>query len=117
MWLSTTEITYNTPLNLSVNLENSAVAQAQNRSAFISNPNKGNAKEWSNHCTGESISHASKVMHRILQVRFQQCVNQEIPDVQVGFLKGRGIRNQNYQHLLDHRKNKRISEKHLLLFH
>ena len=98
-------------LNLSANLENSAVAQDQKRSLFIPNPNKGNAKECSNYCTVEFISHASKVMHKILQVRLQQCVNQELPDIQVGFKKGRGMRNQNYQHLLDHRKNKGISKK------
>ena len=102
---------YNMTLNLSANLENSAVAQDQKRSLFIPNPNKGNAKECSNYCTVEFISHASKVMHKILQVRLQQCVNQELPDIQVGFKKGRGMRNQNYQHLLDHRKNKGISKK------
>ena len=87
MWLSTTEIMYNTTLNLSANLENSAVAQDQKRSLFIPNPNKGNAKECSNYCTVELISHASKVMHKILQVRLQQCVNQELPDIQAGFRK------------------------------
>ena len=102
-------------LNLSANLENSAVAQDQKRSLFIPNPNKGNAKECSNYCTVEFISHASKVMHKILQVRLQQCVNQELPDIQVGFKKGRGMRNQNYQHLLDHRKNKGISKKTIYL--
>ena len=89
---STTEITYNMTLNLSVNLENSAVAQDQKRSVFIPNPNKGNVKECSNYCTVEFISHASKIMHKILQVRLQQCVKQELPDVQVGFKNGRGTR-------------------------
>ena len=92
MWLSTTEITYNMTLNLSANLENSAVAQDQKRSVFTPNPNKGNVKECSNYCTVEFISHASKVMHKILQVRLQQCVKQELPDVQVEFRKGRGTR-------------------------
>ena len=55
---------------------------------------KGNAKECSNYCTVELISHASKVMLKILQTRLQQYMNQEIPDVQAGFRKGRGIRDQ-----------------------
>ena len=64
------------------------------------------------------ISWASKVMRKILQDRFQQYVNRELPDVQAGFGKGRE-RNQrsNYQHLLDHRIIKRIPEKYLLLLH
>jgi len=60
------------------------------RSVFIPIPKKGNAKECSNCCTAVLISHASKVMLRILQARLQQYVNQELPDVQVGFRKGRG---------------------------
>ena len=55
---------------------------------------KGNAKECSNYCTVALISHASKVMLKILQTRLQQYMNQEIPDVQAGFRKGRGIRDQ-----------------------
>ena len=57
-------------------------------------PMKGNAKECSNYCTIALISHGSKVTLKILQVRLQQYVNQEIPDVQVGFRKGRGTRDQ-----------------------
>ena len=57
-------------------------------------PEKGNAKECSNYCTIALISHASKVMLKILQARHQQYVNHELPDVQVGFRKGRGIRYQ-----------------------
>ena len=57
-------------------------------------PKKGNAKECSNYHTIVLISHASKVMFRILQNRLQQCVNHELPDVQAGFRKGRGTRNQ-----------------------
>ena len=64
------------------------------RSIFIPIPKKGNAKECSNYCTIALISHASKVMLKILQARLQQYVNREIPDVQAGFRKGRGTRNQ-----------------------
>ena len=64
------------------------------RSVFISIPKKGNAKECSNYYTMVLISHASKVMVKILQARLQQYMNQELPDVQAGFRKGRGTRNQ-----------------------
>ena len=74
-------------------LENSAVATGK-RSVFIPIPKKGNAKECSNYCTVALISHSSKVMLKILQARLQQYVNHEIPDVQVGFRKGRGTRDQ-----------------------
>ena len=57
-------------------------------------PKKGNAKECSNYHTVALISHTSKVMFKILQASFQQYVNQELPDVQAGFRKGRGIRDQ-----------------------
>ena len=63
-------------------------------SVFIPIPNKGNAKECSNYRTIGLISYASKVMLKILQVRLQQYVNCELPDVQVGFRKGRGTRDQ-----------------------
>ena len=62
------------------------------RSVFIPIPEKGNAKECSNYCTITLISHASKVMLKILQARLQQYVNQELPDVQAGFRKGIGTR-------------------------
>ena len=55
---------------------------------------KGNAKECSNYCTITLISHASKVILKILQARFQQYVNEELPDIQAGFRKGRGTRDQ-----------------------
>ena len=55
---------------------------------------KGNAKECSDYCTIALISHASKVMVKILQARLQQYVNRELPDVQAGFRKGRGTRDQ-----------------------
>ena len=64
------------------------------RSVFISIPNKGNVKECSNYHTVVLISHASKVMLKILQARLQQYVNREIPDVQAGFRKGGGTREQ-----------------------
>ena len=64
------------------------------RSVFIPIPKKGNAKECSNYHTVTLISQASKVMLKILQARFQQYVNHELPDVQVGFIKGRGMRDQ-----------------------
>ena len=64
------------------------------RSVFIPIPKKGNAKECSNYCTIALISHASKVMLKILQVRLQQYMNCELPDVQVEFRKGRGTRDQ-----------------------
>ena len=64
------------------------------RSDFIPIPKKGNAKECSNYCTISLISHASKVMLKILQARLQQYVNCELPDVQAGFRKGRGTRDQ-----------------------
>ena len=62
------------------------------RLVFIPTPKKGNAKECSNYRTVSLISHASKVMLKILQAWLQQYVNHEIPDVQVGFKKGRGTR-------------------------
>ena len=64
------------------------------RSAFIPIPKKGNAKECSNYCTIALISYASKAMLKILQARLQKHVNHELPDVQAGFRKGRGTRDQ-----------------------
>ena len=63
-------------------------------SVFIPIPKKGNDKECSNYCTTALISHANKVMLKILQARFQQYVNHKLPDVQTGFRKGRGSREQ-----------------------
>ena len=76
------------------NLENSAVATGLEKSVFIPIPKKGNAKECSNYRTIALISHASKVMLEILQARLQQYMNHELPDVQAGFRKGRGTRDQ-----------------------
>ena len=64
------------------------------RSLFNLNPKKGNAKQCSHYCTIALISHTSKVMLKTLQARLQQYVNRELPDVQAGFRKGRGARNQ-----------------------
>ena len=64
------------------------------RLVFIPIPKKGNAKECSNYHTIALISHASKVMLKNLQARLQQYMNRELPDVQAGFRKGRGTRNQ-----------------------
>ena len=64
------------------------------RSVFIPIPERGSAKECSNYYTIALISDASKVMLKILQARLQQYMNQELPDVQVGFREGRGIRDQ-----------------------
>ena len=75
------------------NLENAGVATGLQKFSIHSNP-KDNAKECSNHHTIAIISHASKVMLKILQARLQQYVNCEIPDVQAGFRKGRRTRNQ-----------------------
>ena len=64
------------------------------RSVFIQVSKKGSAKECSHYCTVALISHASKVVLKILQARLQQYANQELPDVQAGFRKGRGTRDQ-----------------------
>ena len=74
-------------------MENSAVATGLERVTFHSNQ-KGNAKECSNYCIIALISHASKVMLKILQARLQLYVNCELPDIKVGFRKGRATRNQ-----------------------
>ena len=76
------------------NLENSAVATALEKASFHSNLIKGNTKECSNYHTIAHISHASKVMLKILQARLQQYVNCELTDVQAVFKKGRGTRDQ-----------------------
>ena len=68
--------------------------QDSKRSVFIPIPKKGNAKECSNYNTIALISHASKIMLKILQARLQQYMNHKLPDVQAGFRKGRGTRDQ-----------------------
>ena len=91
-------------------------AQDLKRSVFIPIPKKGSAKEFSSYCTIALISHAMKVMLKILQVRLQQYVKWELPDVQAGFRKGRGTRDQiaNIHWII---KKARVPEKHLLLLY
>ena len=76
------------------NLESLAVSTDWKKSVFSAIPKKGNAKECSNYYTIALISHAGKVMLKILQARLQQYVNRELPDVPSGFRKGRGTRDQ-----------------------
>ena len=76
------------------NLENSAVVTGLEKSVFIPIPKKGNAKECSNYHRIALISQGSKVMFKILQAKLQLYVNHELPDVQAGFRKGRGTRDQ-----------------------
>ena len=98
------------------NLENSAVPQDWKMSVFIPIPKKSNAKECSNYRITVLISHASKVMLKILQARLQQYVNCELPDVQAGFRKGRGTRDQiaNIHCIIE---KARVPEKHLFLLY
>ena len=88
------------------------------RSVFISIPKKGHAEECSNYRTNALISHASKVMLKILQARFQQYRNCELPDVQAGFRKGRGTRDQiaNIRWIIK-TASSGVPEKHLFLFY
>ena len=79
---------------MSTNLENSAVGTGREKVSFHSIPKKCNVTECSNYCTIALISHASKVTLKILQARLQQYVICELPDVQAGFRKGRGTRDQ-----------------------
>ena len=79
---------------MSANLENTAVATGLEKVSFILIPKKRNTKESSNYHTIVFISHASKVMLKTLQARLQQYMNQELPDIQPGFRKGRGTRDQ-----------------------
>ena len=76
------------------NLENSTVATGLEKVSFHSNPKERQCQECSNYHTIALISHASKVMLKILQARLQQYMNCELPDVQAGFRKGRGTRDQ-----------------------
>ena len=76
------------------NLENSAVATGLEKVSFHSNPKERQCKEYSHYRTIALISHASKVMLKILQAGLQQYLNHELPDVQAGFRKGRGTRDQ-----------------------
>ena len=91
------------------NLENQQWPQDWKRSVFILIPKKSNAKECSNNCTIALISHASKVMLKILQARLQQYMNRELPGVQAGFRKGRGTRDQiaNIQWIMEKQESSR----------
>ena len=103
-------------VNIPANLENSAVATGLERSVFIPIPKKGNATECSNYSTIALISHASKVMLKILQARLQQYVNCELSDVQAGFRKGRGTRDQ-IANICWIMQKARVPEKHLFLLY
>ena len=85
------------------------------RSVFIPVPKKGNDKECSSYCTIAFISHASKVMLKILQARLQQYVSQELPRCSSWFQKRQRNQTSNCQYSLDHQRSKRVPEKHLLL--
>ena len=87
------------------------------RSVFIPIPKKGSPKECSNYCTIAFISHASKVMCKILQARLQQYVNRELPDAQAGFRKGKGTRDQiaNIRWII--KKAREVQKKHLFLLY
>ena len=100
---------------LPANLENSA--RDWKRSVFIPISKKANTKKCSNYSIIAFISHASKVMLKILQATLQQYMSRELPDVQARYRKGRRIKRLNCQHLLYHRKRKGVPEKHLLLFY
>ena len=102
---------------MSANLENSAVATGLEKVSFHSNLKKGNAKECSNYRTIALISHASKVMLKILQARLQQYMNRELPDVQAGFRKGRRTRDQiaNIHWIME--KAREFHKKHLFLLY
>ena len=79
---------------MSANLENSEVATGLEKVSIHPIPKKGSTKECSNYWTIALISHANKVMLKILQARLQQFMNQELPHIQAGFRKGRGTRDQ-----------------------
>ena len=81
-------------MNAKIDIKTQPWTQDQKKVSFHSNPKEGNAKECLNYGTIALISHASKVILKIFQARLQQYVNQELSDVQVGFRKGRGTRDQ-----------------------
>ena len=98
------------------NLKTQQWPQDWKRTVFIAIPKKGNAKKCSNYCTIAPISHASKVMLKILQARLQQYVNCELPYDQAGFRKGRETRDQiaNIRWIIE---KGREFQKHLLLLY
>ena len=97
------------------NLEKSAMATGMEKVSFHSIPKKGNAKECSNYRTIALISHACKVMLKILQARLQQYANRELPDVQAGFRKERGTRDQIANICWIMEKAREFQKKHLFL--
>ena len=97
-------------------LENSAVATGLQKVSLHSNPKERQCQRMLKLPHIALISHASKVILKILQARFQQYMNHELPDVKAGFGKGRGTRS-NCEHLLDHQKSKRDREKHVFLLY
>ena len=99
------------------NLENSAVATGLEKVSFHSIPKKGNAEECLDYHTITLISHTSKLMLKIVQVRLPKYVNRELPDVQAGFRKGRGTRDQiaNIHWII--KKAREFQKKHLFLLY
>ena len=100
--------------NILANLGNSAGLEEVN---FHSNPKEGQCQKCSNYYTVALISHSSKVMFKILQARLQQYVNHELPDVQPGFRKGRGIRDQIADIFGIIEKEREFQKKNLLLLY
>ena len=97
------------------NLDNSAASTGLERSVFIPILKKDNAKDCSNYHRIALISHTGKVRLKILQGKLQQYVNQELPDVQAGFRRGRGTNDQTANiHWIIEKARKEIPEKHLL---
>ena len=104
-------------LNMPANLEDSAVTTGWKRSVFIPIPKRVNAKECSNYHTTALISHASKVMLKILQVRLQQYMNQELPDVQADLEKADKPEIKLPTSAGSSKKSKKVPEKHLFLLY
>ena len=98
------------------NWENSAVATGLEKGQFSFQSQRKATPKNVQTTTQLHLSHANKVMLKILQARLQQQMNRELPDVQTGFRKGRGNRS-NCEHSLDYRKSQAIPERHLLLLH
>ena len=98
------------------NLENSAAATGLEKVSFHSNPKERQCQRGSNYHTNVLISHASKEMLKVLQARLQQYMNQEFPDVQAGFRKGRGTRDQ-IANILWNIEKARVPRKLLLLLY
>ena len=101
---------------MSANLEDPAVATGLEKSILIPIPKKGSTKERSKHQTTAPISHSRKVMLKILNARIQHSVNQEFPDIQAGFRKGRGTRGK-IANICWTLEKARVPEKHLFLLY